>query len=109
MFVHANSWLPVVAIALYGVMIVALPKITAKKPVKVGREGGREGGVGRPSFGQALTLKSPQINNQTKRTVHAVVLGHAHILTFPPSLPPSPPYSVTPPSPTGTSFWPSFR
>ena len=28
---------------LYGVMIVTLPKYTAKKPVKVEREGGREG------------------------------------------------------------------
>jgi hypothetical protein len=44
MFVHANSWLPVVASALYGVMIVALPKVTAKKPVKVSRQGGRGGG-----------------------------------------------------------------
>ncbi|GAB5035515.1 fatty-acyl elongase [Nannochloropsis oceanica] len=34
MFVHGNWWLPVVAIALYGVMIVTLPKYTAKKPVK---------------------------------------------------------------------------
>ena len=43
MFVHGNWWVPVVAIMLYGVMIVTLPKYTAKKPVKVERVGGREG------------------------------------------------------------------
>ena len=92
MFVHANSWLPVVAIALYGVMIVALPKITAKKPVKVGREGGREGGVGRSSFGQALTLKSPKTNKQTNKSVHAVWFSAMHTFSpfLPPSLPPPP-------------------
>ncbi|TFJ85212.1 hypothetical protein NSK_003635 [Nannochloropsis salina CCMP1776] len=34
LFVHANGWLPVVSIILYAAMVLLLPPITSKRPVK---------------------------------------------------------------------------
>lgn len=43
LFVHANGWLPVVSIILYAAMVLLLPPITSKRPVKVRLEGGGKG------------------------------------------------------------------